>query len=105
VKAAIESKHAPRTAVLARSQPVDIDDVSRTGCHLIGPEALGVGDIGMLTVTIDGEVHVDLFRVSRSETVPGDARLYQAGLEFLPMPGGARSLHDLAAQLDDDHSM
>jgi hypothetical protein len=105
VKAAIKGARAPRTAVLAGRQPVDVDDVSRTGCRLTGPEALGVGDIGMLTVTIDGEVHVDLFRVSRSDTLPGDARLYQVGVEFLPMPGGARSLHDLAAQLDDSHSM
>ena len=104
MKPGLETR-APRTAVLARRQPVDIDDVSRSGCRLTGAEALGVGDIGVLTVTINGEVHVDLFRVSRSDTLPGDAHLFQMGVEFLPMPGSARSLHEFVAQLDDSHSI
>lgn len=105
MKPPIDGKHAPRTAVLARRQRVDVADVSRTGCRLTGPRSLDVGEVGVLTVTIDGEIHVELFRVSRSETLPGEGRLCQSGVEFLPMPAGARSLHDLAAQLDDSHSM
>lgn len=105
MKTPVEWKHAPRTAVLVRRQRVEVDDVSRTGCRLTGPDSLEVGEVGMLTINIDGEIYVELFRVSRSSTLPGAKRLYQSGVEFLPMPAGARSLHDLAAQLDDSHSM
>ena len=101
---ASEGRDAPRTAVLASRQRVDIDDVSRTGCRLTGTEWMEVGTVGVLTVSIDGVIHVELFRVARSCPRPGGAGLCQSGVEFLPMPGETRSLHDLAAQLDDSHA-
>ena len=95
---------APRTAVLARRQPVSVDDVSRTGCRLTGAIALEVGAIGMLTVNVGGELLVELFRVSRSSVLAGGEQGCELGVEFLPMPAAARSLHDLAAHLDDSHA-
>lgn len=94
----------PRTAVLASRQPVDVDNVSRTGCRLTGAIALEVGAIGMLAVNVGGEVLVELFRVSRARALAGGKPGCELGVEFLPMPAAARSLHDLAAQLDDSHA-
>lgn len=91
----------PRTAVLVRRQRIDVGDVSRKGCRLEGLEPLAIGDVGMLTVDIDGRQHVELFRVSRSGPLPGSDGLFEAGVEFLPMPAGTPSLHDVAAVLDD----
>lgn len=85
-------------------QPVGIGDVSRTGCRVEGAQRLAIGAIGMLTVDIDGQLHVELFRVSRSRALPGAAPLYEAGVEFLPMPADRASLHDVAAQLDQSHA-
>jgi hypothetical protein len=90
---------APRRAVLMRRHQIDIDDVSRTGCRIEGTEPLAIGAVGMLTVEIDGQSYVELFRVSRTGIAGGDGR-YEAGVEFLPMPADTPSLHDLAAQLD-----
>ena len=95
---------APRTAVLVRRQRVDLGDVSRKGCRFKGEEPLDVGQVGMLAVTIEGQVHVELFRASRASALPGRDLRYEAAVEFLPMPAGTPSLHDLAAQLDAQHS-
>ena len=91
-----------RTAVLSRRQPVSVHDVSRHGCRWTGSTAMEVGTVGLLTVDIEGHPHVELFRVSRSRLTPGGA--YESAVEFLPMPAVTRSLHDLAAELDDSHS-
>jgi hypothetical protein len=77
---------------------VGIEEVSRSGCRLEGPQPLAIGTIGMLAVDIDGQRHVELFRVSRSRALPD--RLYEAGVEFLPIPADVASLHDVIAQLD-----
>ncbi|PYR77187.1 MAG: hypothetical protein DMF87_16640 [Acidobacteria bacterium] len=90
----------PRRAILVRRQGVGIDDMSRTGCHLESKEPLGTGSVGILAVNIDGQTHIEFFRVARSSQVPdGDAR-YQAGVEFLPMPAETASLHDIIGQFD-----
>jgi hypothetical protein len=94
----------PRTAVLVRRRIVDLDNVSRRGCSFKTLERLDVGDVGLLSVNVAGQMHTQLYRVARSATVPGDDRLYEAGVEFLPMPASTRSIHDLAAQLDDSQS-
>jgi hypothetical protein len=91
----------PRTAVLVRRQRIEVGDVSRKGCRLEGPEPLAIGAVGMLSVNIDGLQHVELFRVSRGGPLPGGDHLFEAGVEFLPMPAGTPSLHDVAAVLDD----
>jgi hypothetical protein len=54
----------------------------------------------MLAVDIDGQRHVELFRVARSGALASTDRLYEAGVEFLPMPADTASLHDVVAQLD-----
>ena len=100
----VDDQPASRTAVLARHQPVDVDNVSRTGCRLRGAMPLEVGAIGMLAVNIGGETLVELFRVSRSSALTGISQGCELGVEFLPMPAAARSLHDLAAHLDDSHA-
>jgi hypothetical protein len=66
--------------------------------------SLEVGAIGMLAVNVGGETLVELFRVSRRTALAGSAGQCEVGVEFLPMPASARSLHDLAAQLDDSHA-
>ena len=104
VKAHTRRADAPWTAILVKRRHVDVDDVSRQGCSLKGPEPLDVGRIGLLTVTIGGQTLVELFRVARIVSAPDADSLYEAGVEFLPFPGGAPSLHDLAAQLDEFHS-
>jgi hypothetical protein len=93
----------PRRAVLVRHQQVGIGDVSRTGCRFEASEPLAVGAVGMLTVEIEGRRHVELFRVCRSRAIPGGSRLYETGVEFLPMPAEAASLHDIAAQLEQNN--
>ena len=98
------SPQTPRTAVLVSRQRVDLGEVSRKGCRFRGEEPLDVGQVGMLTVNIDGQPHVELFRVSRSSGVPDRDLRYEAAVEFLPMPAGTPTLHDLAAELDDQHS-
>ena len=90
----------PRTAVLVGRRLVDLDTVSRRGCSFKGLEPLSVGDVGLLSVTVAGQVHVQLFRVARTTALPDANHLYEAGVEFLPTPASARSLHDLAAELD-----
>jgi hypothetical protein len=90
----------PRRAVLVRRQSVGIADVSRTGCRLEGSVPLAVGMVGLLTVEIAGDSHVELFRVSRTSAQSGTAGHYEAGVEFLPLPTEAPSLHDLLADFD-----
>lgn len=96
-----DRKRMPRTAILGRLQQVTVGDVSRTGCRLTGPRSLHVGEVGMLSVEVDGEVRVELFRVSRCAPLADDPSLYESGVEFLPMLAGRESLHDVAARLDD----
>jgi hypothetical protein len=98
----IPDRKQSRTAVLSRRQPVKVHDVSRNGCRWTGSTAMDVGAVGLLTVDIEGETHVELFRVSRTHPTPAGA--YESAVEFLPMPAGTRSLHGLAAELDDSHS-
>ena len=96
---------APRRAVLVRRQTVGIADVSRTGCCLEGTVPLAIGMVGMLAVEIAGHSHVEMFRVSRSGVRPGADGRYEAGVEFLPLPADAPSLHDLLADFDQSHGL
>jgi hypothetical protein len=94
----------PRRAILARSQSVGIAELSRTGCRLKADEPLDVGAIGMLSVDIHGERHVEMFRVARVASMAGTDRLFVAGVEFLPLPADAASLRDLVVQFEADTS-
>ena len=93
----------PGRAVLACRRRVGIADVSRAGCRFEGSEPLEVGAVGMLAVEIAGRNHVEMFRVSRSRALPGGDHRYEAGVEFLPIPADAASLHDIAAQLEQNN--
>jgi hypothetical protein len=90
----------PRRAILVRRQGVGIDDMSRTGCHLESPQPLGPGSVGILAVNIEGQTHIEFFRVCRSGQVDGAHARYEAGVEFLPMPAETASLHDIIGQFD-----
>ena len=94
---------SPGRAVLVRRRPVGIADMSRAGCRFEASEPLEVGAVGMLAVEIAGRSHVEMFRVSRSRALPGDDHRYEAGVEFLPIPADAASLHDIAAQLEQNN--
>jgi hypothetical protein len=100
VKNTSQRDDVPHTAVLVRRRFVDLTSVSRRGCAFRGSDPLGVGDVGLLSVMVAGQVHVQLYRVARSAAVPDGEDLYEAGVEFLPTPASAPSLHDLAAQLE-----
>lgn len=102
--AADDRTASPRTAVLVSRRRIDVGDVSRKGCRLETREPLSVGEVGMLAVDIEGQTHVELFRVSRSALIDGAEPRYEAGVEFLPMPAGTPSLQDVAAVLDESHS-
>ena len=99
------SVHGPQRAVLVARTAADIGDVSRTGCRFLVSKPLPVGSIGMLSVTIAGQPHTELFRVSRTEAIPDDASLYEVGVEFLPVPAEQASLQDLVVRLERTHSI
>lgn len=100
MKPLIERIDAPRRAVLVARRAVDIGDVSRTGCRFAAAEPLPVGSVGMLSVTISGEVHLEMFRVSRANPLPTTHQLYEIGVEFLPLPAEHASLQDVVVQLE-----
>lgn len=91
---------APRRAILVRRQRVGIGNVSRTGCHLESAEPLSTGIVGILAVNIEGQTHVEFFRVARAGLVSGGDTHYEAGVEFLPMPAETASLHDIIGRFD-----
>ena len=95
-----EHRAKPRRAILVRRQGVGIDDMSRTGCHLETAAPLGTGSVGILAVNIEGQTHIEFFRVCRSGQVDGADTRYEAGVEFLPMPAETASLHDIIGQFD-----
>lgn len=97
--------HGPRRAVLVTRSAVDIGDVSRTGCRFEASEPLPVGSVGMLSVTISGEVHVEMFRVSRANPAPKDEHTFEIGVEFLPLPAEHASIQDVVVQLESIDSI
>jgi hypothetical protein len=94
----------PRRAILVHKQRVGIEDMSRMGCRFETAEPLSTGDVGILAVDIEGQAHVEFFRVSRITAVAGADGVYEAGVEFLPMPAEAASLHDIIGQFDRSDS-
>ena len=92
--------HGPKRAVLVTRSAVDIADVSRTGCRFEARGPLPVGSVGMLSVLISGEVHVEMFRVSRAKTLPKGDDTYEIGVEFLPLPAEHASIQDVVVQLE-----
>jgi hypothetical protein len=97
--------HGPKRAVLVAHGAVDIGDVSRTGCRFEAPEPLAVGSVGMLSVNISGEVHLEMFRVSRANRIPKHDQMYEIGVEFLPLPAEHASLQDVVVQFESIDSI
>ena len=95
----------PKRAVLVTRSAVDIGDVSRSGCRFETSDPLPVGSVGMLSVTISGEQHLEMFRVSRAKPMPKHDRLYEIGVEFLPLPAEHASLQDVVVQLESLDSL
>jgi hypothetical protein len=90
----------PKRVIVERRQPVEIKDVSRSGCCLESGQLLPPGAFGVLVVEIEGQPHAEVFRVTRSGAAQGDGNQYQAGIEFLPMPAEIPSLAEVVAELD-----
>jgi hypothetical protein len=90
----------PRRAIVERTQPVEIREVSRGGCRVESGQQLPVGAFGVLAVTIDGQTHAEVFRVARSGASSRYDTRYEAGVEFLPMPADTPSLVEVVAHLD-----
>jgi hypothetical protein len=99
-----ERGDTPYTAVLTRHYGVDVTDISQQGCRFHGRELLAIGDVGVLSATIGGQLYAELFRVSRSHMLPGLSILCEAGVEFLPIPSGGRFLRDIASRIDGAHA-
>ena len=97
--------HGPKRAVLVTRSAVDIGDVSRSGCRFATADPLPVGSVGMLSVTISGEQHLEMFRVSRTNQLREDDHLYEVGVEFLPLPADRASLQDIVVQLESLDSL
>ena len=97
--------HGPKRAVLVARSAVDIGDVSRSGCRFDATEPLPVGSVGMLSVTISGVIHLEMFRVSRTNPVPKEDHMYEIGVEFLPLPAERASLQDVVVQLESIDSI
>lgn len=97
--------HSPKRAVLVGRSAVDIGDVSRTGCRFEAADPLPVGSVGMLSVNISGEVHLEMFRVSRANRLPTRDHMYEIGVEFLPLPAEHASLQDVVVQFESLDSM
>jgi len=104
MKPIAQRRDTPYTAVLARHHGVDVADISQQGCRFRGRELLVVGDVGLLSVTINGRLYAELFRVSRSSMLPDRAVMCEAGVEFLPIPPGGRFLRDIASRIDGSHA-
>ena len=102
MKNAFQRPNLPRRAILARSRAAEIAELSRTGCRLEANEPFTIGEIGMLIVEIEGERHMEMFRVARVAPVDRHSHLFVAGVEFLPLPADALSLQDVVVQFETD---
>ena len=102
MKNVIPRPNLPRRGILTRSLTVRIAELSRTGCRLEANEPFTIGEFGMLTVEIDGERYMEMFRVARVTPAEASSQLFVAGVEFLPLPGDAPSLQDVIVQIEAD---
>ena len=84
---------------------VDIGDVSRSGCRFETADPLPVGSVGMLSVTISGEQHLEMFPACPNESDTDRRSPVQNRLEFLPLPAEHASLQDVVVQLESLDSL
>jgi hypothetical protein len=89
-----------RFAVLVRTVPVRLVEVSRGGCLLECRHEVEPGVSGELRLDLDGLTHSDDVRVARCLSLPGTGTLYRVGAELLwTRHPGRRSIRDVIAKL------
>jgi hypothetical protein len=74
--------HEP-VAMLVRSVPVRLVEVSRGGCRLECDSRLESGTSGLLAVELGGLVRIDDVRVARCQQRAGAGAVYHVGAELL----------------------
>jgi hypothetical protein len=74
--------HEP-VAMLVRSVPVRLVEVSRSGCRLECSSRIESGTSGQLAVELAGLVRIDDIRVARCQQRMGAGSVYQLGAELL----------------------
>lgn len=74
--------HEP-VAMLVRSVPVRLVEVSRGGCRLECDSRLETGTSGLLAVELAGFIRIDDVRVARCQQRAGAGPVYQVGAELL----------------------
>jgi hypothetical protein len=70
-------------AMLVRSVPVRLVEVSRGGCRLESARRIESGTSGQLAVELAGLLRVDDIRVARCQLRMGAGAVYQVGAELL----------------------
>ena len=78
------SREQATLIVFQQQLPVQLLNISRSGCLLLSPRAVRVGTVGRLRVTLDNEEYADNVRVARCE--PGKGTNAELGIELLWMP-------------------
>jgi hypothetical protein len=78
--------------VFQQQLPVQIVNISRSGCLLQAPRPVRVGTVGRLRVTCDGVEYADDVRVARCEL--GKGTNCELGLELLWVSKTAESRND-----------
>jgi hypothetical protein len=88
------------TGAIVRQHAICVHDISSDGALFECRAQLPPGAVGLLQVVVEGRARVEVFRVSRTLTVPGSGG-WRIGVEFLPiMPAGDRSLRAAVAGFD-----
>jgi hypothetical protein len=67
--------------VLQQELPVQLVNISRSGCLLQAPRPLRVGTVGRLRIALDGMEYADDVRVARCE--PLDGAVSELGVELI----------------------
>jgi hypothetical protein len=89
---AVFSPAQPLT-VIAKDIRVRILNCSPGGCLLETNTRVGVGTVGTLHLTIDGQEFVDHVQIVRCQPIKGAGSMYHIGVQFLwTAPVGSRTL-------------
>jgi hypothetical protein len=83
---------APFRALLMRRYDVIAHDFDRAGCIVEGRVFMPVGTVGLLSAQSEGQQRVEMFRVARTMSRGPGSATAACAVEFLSVPGGARSL-------------
>jgi hypothetical protein len=87
-------------AALTKATNVRVWDVSASGCLLEFGEFVPVGTVGVLSIELEGRLHVERFRVCRVHAEEGRRSRCLVGAEFLSLsPPRADSLRAAIARM------